>query len=626
MNFNRYIFLMLLVVVSLFLPGSLYAEGKGAAVMISPANRTNFSGVSAVFEWTKGSDVTEYNLQVGTAGNPTAYENYTTDSNCTKQVGNLSTDGSTVYVKLRSKIAGQWQENNYTYTSMKKAPAGAHSYMTAGGKIMVYHKPSDGYKYFDCPNKEVAYTMQIVKESDSKYYTIYHKEPFKSGPNCGDSFGVATHNGPFDYVIPSSRPYAIKCTTTDQYSRIWSSDAPEDRNKAWRNWGGAGNPMTVKGPNDSFYYIYFIACSDSDGDRWDTVNGVNEHDFSHYMCIARTKDFKTYEIRTELPAPDGICWKPYGQKVEWDRPKALGDITGSMMTSLRKDYLAHETQGMLGSICYYDSKYYLFYVDQDANNDWYLCYRWSPKIDELTPTTSWSPAIKISNRKIAFGQLVKIAPAHDMDRWVVIYHGLRNDGSKHGDIFVQYTENMNIQGAGGISDIVIKSSDGYYLGRTVGRFPKSGNTGAACYQHYFMTDPAGRLAVPDDKPQNATSGGLVTFSDHWTQGGIGMDCWGGDIYLVGWNLYVPQATLPVPCDGAKSISKTAKLSWDAGYKATYYKVYFGTTPNPPYVGEQVETTYKPANLTSGKKYWRVDAVNGDDGSLTAGRVWSFITQ
>jgi len=285
----------------------------------------------------------------------------------------------------------------------------------------------------------------------------------------------------------------------------------------------------------------------------------------------------------------------------------------------------NETNGMLGSICYYDGKYYFFYcddIDPWNTSHWHLYYRWTNDVDELVAATSWSAPLLVNSQAITFGQLVKVAPAHDMDRWAVIYHAYR-PSSGIGDICVQYTQNMEVVGPGGISDISyndVSGTDSRYLGRAIGTL----SGGATCYQHYFMTDPTGRLAVPDDKTQNATSGGLVTFADHVDSY---LYCWGGKIYVMGWNLYVPQATVPSPADAATSVSTSADLSWNAGYKATIYDVYFGTTTAPPHVSNQVTTTYDPGTLQANKTYyWRVNAINGDDGSITIGKLWSFTTQ
>jgi hypothetical protein len=577
--------------------------------------------------------VTAYRLKVGTSpGGIDIYDGSET-TNQSQQVINLPTDGSTVYVRLWSKINESWTDNynDYTYTALKNPPAGTHSYLTADDRIMVIHDTDDEYLYQDCGPDEVSYTMQIIKESNTKYYIAGHSEANK--PNAvankwsGDGLMTAIDSGGgFDYAMPSNRKHALWCTYTDGPSRIWSSDDYDDyiNLRYWRVWGGPGNPMVVKGPGDSYYYIHFIACTDTDGNRHLTDH--DEGDFSHFLCLARTTDFQSFEIRTELPAPDGICWKPYGVNSIWNRPRALDDTTGSQLTCLKTDYHATETNGMLGSICYYDGKYYFFYcddIDPLTSSHWHLYYRWTNDVDELVAATSWSSPILANSQSLPFGQKVVVAPAHDMNRWVVVYHALQDNGGPNNipDICVQYTENMNIVGNGGISSIVFDdgpgSRDSHYLGRQIGTL----EPGGSCYQQYFMTDPAGRLAVPNDKVQNATSGGLVTFADHATNG-----VWGGEVYCMGWDLYVPQATVPTPSDNATSISTSTNLSWDAGYKATYYKVYFGTSSSPPYIGEQVETSYSPT-LQSGQIYhWRIDAINGDDAGITQGKVWSFTTQ
>ncbi|MHC4124099.1 MAG: heparinase II/III domain-containing protein, partial [Planctomycetota bacterium] len=597
-----------------------FTAGTSVAEMSSPSDRTNLTDSDVQFTWTLGSGVTQYRLNVGsTDGGGEHLNNYTT-SNTSKLVTGLPVDGSTVYVSLESQVGGQWQPaEKSTCTALKQAPAGTHSYLTANSKIMVVHDTDDEWMYFNVPNNEVAYAMQIIKESDSKYYVVYHGEPNKpnaiSGNRCGDGLKVAIDNGSFDYTMPSTRNHGLWCTYDITYgaSRIYSSDDMSDytNNRDWRTWGGPGNPMVVKGPSDSHYYVHFIAATDPDGDRaW---SEADEGDCSHHLCLSRTTDFSSFDMRTELPSPNNICWREFGVHPEWgwDYPRALDDTTGAQLRAL-ENYYMNDIKGMLGSVCYYDGKYYFFYADTDSSDNSYLYYRWTDDVDELVAATSWTSAIKVNTRQTLAGRKIMIAPAHDMDRWAVVYHAPQDTAEHYPDIQVQYTENMNVIGTGGLSDIVWYSyadRDNHYLGRQIGTL----SVGATCYQAYFMTDPAGRLAVPDNKPQNATAGGLATFADH-VDSYVG--CWGGKMYLIYWDLYVPQATAPSPADDATGVSTSATLSWDAGYKATYYKVYFGTSSSPPYIDEQVETTYSPTLQSGQTYYWRIDAVNGDDASVT----------
>jgi hypothetical protein len=89
-----------------------------AAVMTTPASSGDtLTGSSFTFQWTTGSSVTEYWLWVGsTQGNNDMFSQGSGTSTSITASG-LPTDGSTVYVRLFSMIAGQWQTNDYNYVA-----------------------------------------------------------------------------------------------------------------------------------------------------------------------------------------------------------------------------------------------------------------------------------------------------------------------------------------------------------------------------------------------------------------------------------------------------------------------------------------------------------------------------
>jgi hypothetical protein len=83
------------------------------------------------------------------------------------------------------------------------------------------------------------------------------------------------------------------------------------------------------------------------------------------------------------------------------------------------------------------------------------------------------------------------------------------------------------------------------------------------------------------------------------------------------------------------IERAAPLTWSPGEKAAQHDVYFGTDQTAVanataastgiYRGRQVPATYTPAEALQwggGPYYWRIDEYN-TDGTLSAGRVWSF---
>jgi hypothetical protein len=84
------------------------------------------------------------------------------------------------------------------------------------------------------------------------------------------------------------------------------------------------------------------------------------------------------------------------------------------------------------------------------------------------------------------------------------------------------------------------------------------------------------------------------------------------------------ATLPVPLDFATLVGRNQDLSWTAGSESESHDVYFGTTDPPPFVGNQLGTTFDPGLMGRLQTYyWRIDEVNGN--GTTTGVVWSFAT-
>jgi N-acetylneuraminic acid mutarotase len=87
------------------------------AALTSPANGATLGASNVTFNWTSGTDVTEYDLYLGTTG---------VGSNNLYQTGHVTTmtttvpkipsSGATVYARLLSLINGTWQYKDYTFT------------------------------------------------------------------------------------------------------------------------------------------------------------------------------------------------------------------------------------------------------------------------------------------------------------------------------------------------------------------------------------------------------------------------------------------------------------------------------------------------------------------------------
>ncbi len=100
------------------------------AVMSSPSPGSTLASSSQAFSWTAGTNATDYWLDVGTtAGGREIYGAISNGARSATVTG-LPTNGSTIYVRLWSKLSSGWAGNyiDYTYTA-STAVAGAKAVM-----------------------------------------------------------------------------------------------------------------------------------------------------------------------------------------------------------------------------------------------------------------------------------------------------------------------------------------------------------------------------------------------------------------------------------------------------------------------------------------------------------------
>ncbi|MHB8866228.1 MAG: hypothetical protein ACYC6N_27910 [Pirellulaceae bacterium] len=398
--------------------------------------------------------------------------------------------------------------------------ATVRSYSTGG--VIVSHNTADEGRYYNTPSCEVAYALSVMRTADSKYVTIYHSEPKKTACRRypGDSIKTAIEPGAFEYVMPAERDFRFYNHLTDTLSVLYSPEAhgPE-------GWGGAGNPMVVKGAGeDPFYYMFFVAVTDDDRDR-----DLGEADFRHYLCQGRSLNMRDWELRTEPPGP-GPAWKPFraDSPAEERRPFLLKDSTGQAIHS-HVAAKVESTQGLPGSICRSQDIYYFFYTCPDPDGNTYLFVRTLAAKD--VGQGLWSAAKRVSSEPLMDGTLVKVAKAHDMDKWAVFYNGYKEVGGKLlGDLMLQYTENATVIGPGGISALHFydywKEGLAVSLDKYLGL--ASGATQGA--QFYFMIDEYGNLAVPSQEDQSYRRGGMA----FWTS--FTGSVYGDDVYRAGWDV------------------------------------------------------------------------------------------
>jgi hypothetical protein len=96
----------------------------GPGRIINPAPRTMLPSSSVTFTWSAGS-ATSYVLLVGTAPGHSDIYNSGKLTVCSIGINNLPINGSTVYVRLRSRMKKKWQFFDYTYTAYTNNPSGA---------------------------------------------------------------------------------------------------------------------------------------------------------------------------------------------------------------------------------------------------------------------------------------------------------------------------------------------------------------------------------------------------------------------------------------------------------------------------------------------------------------------
>ena len=97
--------------------------GPANAILVTPAPGSTLTGSAATFTWTAGSEVTQYDLHVGTTGAGSSNIFGGTVTGTSKSVTGIPTMGGTLYVRLYSYLAGAWQYVDYTFVEASPASA-----------------------------------------------------------------------------------------------------------------------------------------------------------------------------------------------------------------------------------------------------------------------------------------------------------------------------------------------------------------------------------------------------------------------------------------------------------------------------------------------------------------------
>jgi subtilisin family serine protease len=96
---------------------TLHTAATTIAAMTSPANASTLAGASQTFAWSAGTGPVQYWLMIGSYAGGANYLSANMSTNLSANVSGLPVDGSTLYVRLWSRIATSWQYNDYTYTA-----------------------------------------------------------------------------------------------------------------------------------------------------------------------------------------------------------------------------------------------------------------------------------------------------------------------------------------------------------------------------------------------------------------------------------------------------------------------------------------------------------------------------
>jgi hypothetical protein len=84
--------------------------------MIFPEPGSTLTGSTVTFSWTAGSQVTQYNLRVGTTAANSSNIFGDTVAGQSVTVSGIPVTGGTLYVRLYSMIDSAWQWHDYIYT------------------------------------------------------------------------------------------------------------------------------------------------------------------------------------------------------------------------------------------------------------------------------------------------------------------------------------------------------------------------------------------------------------------------------------------------------------------------------------------------------------------------------
>ncbi len=240
-----------------------YVAGS-PAVMTSPTPGSTL-GSSATFQWSTGSNVSEYYLYVGSSG--VGSSNIYAASNGTSRIRTVSglPSSGTIYVRLWSRIGSNWQSRDYTY-------------LAGGGAKAVMITPKQGWT-IGSP-------------------TTFHWSPGTNVTQYWLSVGTSVGSGNIYYAsngTSTSRAVTGIPTSGTVYVRLWSLISGSWQSNDYTYTGTARAVMTapLQGSSIGSSMTFYWSNGTNVSQYWMYVGTTGAGSFNIYQASQGTATSKT---------------------------------------------------------------------------------------------------------------------------------------------------------------------------------------------------------------------------------------------------------------------------------------------------------------------------------------------
>jgi RHS repeat-associated protein len=146
--------------------GSSEGEGAGAAVIVSP-NGGEQLAETETFTWSVSTEATSYWLDVGSSlGGADLFDQQVSPGVTSLNVSGLPQDGSTVYVRINSKIDGVWEYTETSFVTHDSSGGGSSGGEGAGAAVIV--RPNGGERLAETE----TFTWSVSTEATSYWLDV----------------------------------------------------------------------------------------------------------------------------------------------------------------------------------------------------------------------------------------------------------------------------------------------------------------------------------------------------------------------------------------------------------------------------------------------------------------------